>query len=82
MPRRMRRFAVRGDDKGLLQGRGATVHNARPNNRMPLELGGQSFQEGIALERMDRRCGRLHGGIFGIAKAERHGRYDEGGVAL
>ena len=34
----VRRFAVRLDDKGLLQGRGATVHNARADDRLALEL--------------------------------------------
>jgi hypothetical protein len=55
----MRRFGVRGDDKCLLQGRGATVHNAGTDDGMLLKLGGQSFQEGVALHRVDRRCGGL-----------------------
>jgi hypothetical protein len=45
----VRRFSVRRDDERLLQGRGATVDNARPNDRVPLELGGQGFQKGIPL---------------------------------
>ena len=40
-----RRFAVRRHAKSLLQFRGATVHEARANDRMRLERGGQSFQE-------------------------------------
>ena len=61
------------DDKGLLQGRGATVHNAGPDNRMALELDGQSFQKSIALQGMDRRCGRLDRVILVVIEAERHG---------
>jgi hypothetical protein len=64
MTRRVGRLAVRGDDEGFLQLRGATVHNARPNNRVTLELDGQSFEEGVALERVDRRCGCPNGGEF------------------
>jgi hypothetical protein len=41
MPRRVRGFAGRGDDKDLLQGRGAAVDNARSDDRVTLELGGQ-----------------------------------------
>jgi hypothetical protein len=40
---------VRRDDKGLLQGRGATVHNIRTDDGMPLELDGQRLQKGVAL---------------------------------
>jgi hypothetical protein len=47
----MRRLAVRRHDERLLQGRGATVHHAGPNERMPLELDGQGFQKGVALQR-------------------------------
>jgi hypothetical protein len=56
--RRVRRFAVRRHDERLLQGRRATVHNARPDDGMALELDRQSFQEGVALQGVDRRgCG-------------------------
>jgi hypothetical protein len=68
-----RRFAVRRHAEGLLQLGGATVHETRPDNRVPLKLCRESFQEVAALERVDRRCGRLDGGIFGIAEAKRHG---------
>ena len=47
------------------------VHQARANHGMLLELFRQSLQEGTALERADRRCGRLDG-IFVIGEAERH----------
>ena len=30
------------------------MDNARPNDRVPLELDGQSLQEGVALQRVDR----------------------------
>jgi hypothetical protein len=49
-----RRFAVGRDDKGLLQGRRATVHNTRADDGMALEFLGQCLQEGAAVERMDR----------------------------
>jgi hypothetical protein len=42
------------------------VHKARSDDRVPLKLLSQSFRKGAALKRMDWRCGRLHGGIFGI----------------
>jgi hypothetical protein len=42
-------FGVRRHGEGLLQGRGGSMHNARTYDGMPLELYGQSFQEGIAL---------------------------------
>ena len=67
----VRRLAVRGDDKGLLQGRGRSEHNTRPDNRMTLELLGQSFQEGVALQRVDRRGRRLNSNILVITEAER-----------
>jgi hypothetical protein len=47
--RRVRRFGVRFHDEGPLQGRGATVDDARADGGMLLELDGQSFQEGAAL---------------------------------
>jgi hypothetical protein len=50
------RFAVRRDDKSLLQGRGASVHEARPNDGMLLELAGQSLQKSAPLLWMNRRC--------------------------
>jgi len=54
----VRRFAMRRDDERLLQSRGATVHNARADDRVTLELLRQGSQEGVALEGMDRRgCG-------------------------
>ena len=73
----VRGFSVRLDAELTLQLRGQAVHEPRPDHRMPLKLDGQSFQEGVALERMDRRGGRLDGGEFGIAEAERHGWHDD-----
>jgi hypothetical protein len=35
--------------EATLQLRRATEDNPRPDHRMPLELDGQSFQEGVAL---------------------------------
>jgi hypothetical protein len=70
--RRVRRFGVRGDDKGLLQGGGATVDNARPNDGVPLELSGEGLEESSALQGMDGRGGGLDGGVFVITEAERH----------
>ena len=72
MPRRMCRLAVRRHDKRLLQGRRGSEYNAGTNDRMPLELGGQSFQEGVTLHRVDRRCGRLDSAVFVIGKAQGH----------
>jgi hypothetical protein len=69
---RVRRFSVRLDPETTLQLRGATVHNARTDDRMTLELDGQSFQEGVALSRVDRRGGGLNGVVFVIGEAERH----------
>jgi hypothetical protein len=46
--------------------------------RMHLQLRRQSFQKVAALQRVDRRGGRLHGGIFGVTEAERHGHRDPG----
>jgi hypothetical protein len=60
----VRRLAVRRHDEGLLKIGGATVHEARSDNRVPLKLLRESFEEGAALERVDWRCGRLDGGIF------------------
>jgi hypothetical protein len=40
---------MRRHDEGLLQSRGATVHDARADDGMPLELLGQSLKEGPAL---------------------------------
>jgi hypothetical protein len=59
-----RRFAVRGDDKGLLQGHGAAVHEARANDRMLRQLGGQGFQKRVTLLGMNRRGGSLNGSIL------------------
>jgi hypothetical protein len=62
---------MRRHDESLLQGRGGSMHNARPNDRVPLELDGQSLQEGVALQRVDRRCGRPNGVVLVVRKAER-----------
>jgi hypothetical protein len=48
------------------------MYDTRTDDGIALELDRQSFQEGVALERMDRRGGRLDGGEFGITEAERH----------
>ena len=69
----VRRCAARLYTELTLQVRGQTVHETRPDDRMLLQLRSQSLQEGAALERMDRRCGRLNGVVFGVTKAERHG---------
>jgi hypothetical protein len=66
MPRRMRRLAVRGDDIALLRVGTEAVHETQANDRVTLELDGQSLQEGAALGRMDRACGCLNGGEFVI----------------
>jgi hypothetical protein len=66
MTRRMRRLAVRGHDKCLLQLRGATVDNARADDRMALELDGKGFQEGVPLQGVDGRSGGLDSGEFVI----------------
>ena len=39
---------------------GATMHKARPDHWMPLELYRQSFQEGVALQGMDGLCSGLN----------------------
>jgi hypothetical protein len=71
---RVRRFTVGRNDKGLLQGRGATVHNARADDSMLLELLAQSFQERVSLQGVNRRGGGLDGGELVIGKAQRHRR--------
>ena len=62
-----RRFAVRRHDEGLLEGRGATVHNTRTDDGMALKLDGQRLEESPALQgdgwarrRPGRRCTRRH----------------------
>ena len=65
----MRRLAVRLHDEAPLQVRSATVHKARADDGVALELLSQSFQEGVPLSGMDRRCGRLDSAVFVIGKA-------------
>jgi hypothetical protein len=67
-------LAVRLYAETTLQGRGAPVHNARADDGMALKLFGQSFQEGVALSRVNRRCGLHDGVVFVVRKAERHRR--------
>jgi hypothetical protein len=50
---------VRHHAEGLLKLCSHAVHEARANDGMALELYGQSFQEGVPLQGVDRRCGRL-----------------------
>jgi hypothetical protein len=45
----VRRNAVHRNAEATLQLRRATEDNPRPDHLMPLELDGQSFQEGVAL---------------------------------
>jgi hypothetical protein len=70
MSRPVRRFGVGGGDEALRKVRGATVHNARTDDGMALELDGEGFQEGVALQGMDRRCGRLDDSEFGIKEGD------------
>jgi hypothetical protein len=63
---------VRHHAEGLLQLRHASVHNAGPNDGMLLDFDRQSFQEGVALARMDRRGGLHDGVIFVVGQTERH----------
>jgi hypothetical protein len=82
-PSGVRRFAVRLDTEATLQVGGATVHNTRSDDGMPLKLLSQSFQKGAALKGMDW-LRRLHdGGIFVIVQSERrwHGRTTPDGDA-
>ena len=67
------------DTEATLQVRRATVHNTRADDRMTLELDGQSFEKGAPLHRMDRRCGGLDCGKFGIVQGERHRWLHAGG---
>ena len=60
----MRRLAVRLHDEGPLQGRRGSEHHAGPDDGMALELAGQSLEEGVALHRVDRRCGRLDSAVL------------------
>jgi hypothetical protein len=81
----MRHWGANRHDEGLLQVRRATVHEARPDDGMPLELPGQRSQEGVALERVGSApqpawtensslsgMGEAPGGA--LAHDERHGR--------
>jgi hypothetical protein len=67
-----RRFAVRRPDEGLLEGRGATVHNTRIDDGMALKLDGQRLEESPALQGMDGRGGGLDGVVLVVTEAERH----------
>jgi hypothetical protein len=60
------RFTVRHHAEAFLQLRGATMYDARTDDGIALELDRHSFQEGVALNRMDRRCGGVNGGVFVI----------------
>jgi hypothetical protein len=60
----VRRFSVRLDPETTLQLRGATVHNARTDDRMALELLSQGLQKGAPLQRMHRRGGGLNGVVL------------------
>jgi hypothetical protein len=63
---------VRRHDERPLQGCGGSEHNTRPDDRVALELGGQSFEEGVALHRVDRRGGGLNGIVLVVGETERH----------
>ena len=52
------------DDKATLQVRGATVHETRSDDRMLFQLRRQSFEEGAALQWVDRRRAGLDGGVY------------------
>src|ERR1700722_177155 len=67
-----RRLAVCRGDEGLLQGRGATVHNNRTDDGMALKLDGQRLEESPALQGMDGRGGGLDGVVLVVTEAERH----------
>jgi hypothetical protein len=60
------RFTVRHHAEALLQLGGATMFDTRTDDGIALELDRQSFQEGVALERMDRRGGLHDGCVFVI----------------
>jgi hypothetical protein len=68
------RFTVRHHAEALLQLGGATMYDTRTDDGIALELDGQSFQEGVTLLGVNRRCGGLDGGEFVIGQGERHGR--------
>ena len=60
----VRPFSVRLDAGSALQVRGQAEHEAGPNDGMQRELLGQSFQERVALSRVDRRCSGLDGVVL------------------
>jgi hypothetical protein len=51
------RFTVRHHVEALLQLGGTTMYDTRTDDGIALELDRQSFQEGVGLQGMDRRCG-------------------------
>ena len=63
-----RRLAVRRHNEGLLEGRGATVHNTRIDDGMALKLDGQRLEESPALLGMDGRGGGLDGVVLVVTE--------------
>jgi hypothetical protein len=65
---------VRHHAEGLLKLCSHAVHEARANDGMALQLDRQGFEEGVALQGMDGRCGGLDRVILVVVEAEQQGR--------